>query len=187
MRSYSRSPVRNNDRYDSKHRSSNRSISRSKSPRNRNDRRKSYSRSPEARRKSRSPARNSNHHNRRASRSPPQQQRSVTSRRRSPAPSYHRDYQQNRGKYEEHQNERVKNQDRKRDASVQNDVERWPNDMFLTPQQPSTSRGFNQQNRGGPKKNMEDQFMDTRRLQREAIGEEGVEFVWAKSPARQDE
>lgn len=36
------------------------------------------------------------------------------------------------------------------------------------------------------RKGKDDDFMDARRLQREAIGEEGT-MAWAKSPARQEE
>lgn len=36
------------------------------------------------------------------------------------------------------------------------------------------------------RKGKDDDFMDARRLQREAIGEEGT-MAWAKSPTRQEE
>lgn len=73
--------------------------------------------------------------------------------------------------------------------SDKNDVERWPNDKYF---EMGRETGSNRDRKGfgyhkNVRKGKDDDFMDARRLQREAIGEEGIAIAWAKSPVRQDE
>ena len=66
---------------------------------------------------------------------------------------------------------------------------RWKNDMYYENPPPSFSGGHGRrdrdrdQRRGGD--NPDSDFMASRRLQREQIGEEGISTVWGKSPNRQ--
>lgn len=82
-------------------------------------------------------------------------------------------------------------------------VERWPNDKYFEMNRNNSDTSNNHRDRhreqnnfrdndrrGGlgflkpNKKSQDDDIMDSRRLQREEIGIEGVEMVWGKSPVR---
>lgn len=80
-----------------------------------------------------------------------------------------------------------------------NDGERWPNDKYLEMGRDGGSsrenrdisgnrdrKGFGYHKNNVTRKDKNDDFMDARRLQREAIGEEGT-MAWAKSPPRPEE
>ncbi|KAG4078985.1 hypothetical protein HA402_001640 [Bradysia odoriphaga] len=128
---------------------------------------------------------------------------SSSSRSRSRSASRDR---QKRSRYD---NDRNRRNDRTRDTesrrkssdrdsrtkSDRNDVERWPNDKYFemgrdggSSRDVSSNRdrkGFGY-HKNSIRKDKNDDFMDARRLQREAIGEEGS-MAWAKSPARPEE
>lgn len=93
-------------------------------------------------------------------------------------------------RYEDH-----KQNDRRNDKPHSKNIERWPNDMYLESNAgPSNSGGSHRSGEkrvnvfsNANKKFHEEELLDTRRLQREAIGIEGVAHVWGKSPQRPNE
>lgn len=81
---------------------------------------------------------------------------------------------------DKYRQERYENKGKKWEAT-KNDSEKWPNDMYSVENEIAKSSTLFMK---PIKKTVEDQFMDSRRLQREIIGVEGVPFVWGKSPVR---
>lgn len=157
MRSQSRSPLRKSDKSRNENYKSSRYRSRSRS--------RSRSRHRDKKRDFRSP----------------EPSRSQYTKRGGRSYSNDHDDRDYRELENQRKNERQKNRERKYEAS-KNDVERWPNDMYQ--EQNAPCRGFSS-NRT-VKKSTEDQFMDSRRFQREVIGSEGAEYVWGKSPPRHE-
>lgn len=156
MRSRSRSPYKA-QKYTSK--STNRDRSRSRSPFDNTHDVKSYK------------YQSHSNHSRKTSESYDRRKRREFSREKSNSRERNLDH---------YQNDRDSNRDRKRDAIKEN-KDRWPNDMYNIP---STTKITNNPYEKFNKKSSEDQFMNSRRLQRELIGAEGVSYVWGKSPLR---
>lgn len=83
---------------------------------------------------------------------------------------------------DKYRHERYENKEKKWEAT-KNDSEKWPNDLYNAENVSAKSSTMLMK---PIKKSVEDQFMDSRRLQREIIGIEGVPFVWGKSPPRME-
>lgn len=67
---------------------------------------------------------------------------------------------------------------------------RWQNDMYYENPPPSFNVGHGRRDRNRDQRresgNPDSEFMVSRRLQREQIGEEGISTVWGKSPTKQN-
>lgn len=129
-------------------------------------------------RRKRSSSRN-RHRHRSPSRSPKRKSRRDRSRSDSRSP-------RRRSRTDERRRHKSHRRSRSRSSSVEDfkEAKRWKNDMYVENPAPRNNRqglGYGKRDNFNQKK---EDFLQTRRLEREAIGEEGISTVWGKTPLR---